>query len=70
MRTSFPEQVQFKAPAGFTSAVAAVARREHTSVAEVLRRGMLAHLRQVGELVVPPAPLDLSESPEQQRKAG
>jgi hypothetical protein len=58
MQVRFPETVQFKAPAGFTSAVETIAAREHMSVSEVLRRGMLAHLRQLG------APLEPAERSE------
>jgi hypothetical protein len=62
MQVRFPEILQFKAPAGFTSAVEAIAARDHTSVSEVLRRAMLAHLRQVG------APLKAGDLSDRQRK--
>jgi hypothetical protein len=48
MRTHFPEQVQFKAPSGFLSAVETVARCQHTSVSEFLRRWVIPHLPELG----------------------
>ena len=51
MRTQqapFPELVQFKTPAGFSAAVTAAARAEHTTVAEWLRRVAIARLSEVG----------------------
>jgi hypothetical protein len=46
--TRFNELVQFKAPDGFSAAVAAAARRDHTSIAEFIRRTMIARLNEVG----------------------
>ena len=46
--TPFNELVQFKAPDGFSAAVTAAARRDHTSNAEFLRRAVIARLREVG----------------------
>jgi hypothetical protein len=48
MRTQFVELVQFKAPNGFLSAVAAAAHRDHMSVSEFLRRCAIARLREMG----------------------
>jgi hypothetical protein len=53
--TSFNELVQFKAPDGFSAAVTAAARRDHTSMAEFLRRTMIARLREIG---LPLDPID------------
>jgi hypothetical protein len=44
--TTHPESVQFKAPEGFRAAVAAAARRDHTSISEFVRRAIIAHLRE------------------------
>jgi len=46
--TRFNELVQFKAPDGFLVAVTTAARCEHTSMAEFLRRTVIARLREVG----------------------
>ena len=46
--TIFDELVQFMAPKGFSARVATAARRDHTTIAEWLRRTSLAHLREVG----------------------
>jgi hypothetical protein len=48
MRPSYPEQLNFKGPSGLTAAIEKIARRDHTSISEVLRRGMIAHVRQMG----------------------
>jgi hypothetical protein len=41
-RTHFTELVQFKAPDGFLLALATAARRDHTSISELLRRAVIA----------------------------
>jgi hypothetical protein len=46
--TVFREFVQFKAPNGFSAAVAAAARRDRTSMAEFLRRTVIARLDEIG----------------------
>jgi hypothetical protein len=48
LRTQFDELVQFKAPNGFSSAVATAAHRDHMSVSEFLRRCAIARLREMG----------------------
>jgi hypothetical protein len=45
--TPFNELVQFKAPDGFLAAVTAAARRDHTSIAEFLRRTVIARLNEL-----------------------
>jgi hypothetical protein len=64
MRTHFPEQIQFKAPAGFMSALAAAARREHTSASEFLRRCVIPHLPNLGAHTV------TESSDQRQREVG
>jgi hypothetical protein len=46
--TPFNELIQFKAPDGFSAAVTAAARCDHTSMAEFLRRTVIARLTEVG----------------------
>jgi len=44
----FPEPVGFSAPAGFSEAVRALARRNHMSRAEYLRRSVLEKMERDG----------------------
>jgi hypothetical protein len=44
MKTIFGENVALRAPNGFLAAVAAAARRDHTSISEFVRRAIIAHL--------------------------
>ena len=48
MRPIFDEIVKFKAPLGFGDAVSAAARREHTTVAEFLRRAAYDRMADYG----------------------
>ena len=47
-RTSLPEVVRFKAPAGFMSALAEAAALDATNASEFIRRAALAKLREIG----------------------
>jgi hypothetical protein len=46
--TLFNELIQFKAPDGFAAAVNAAARKDHTSMAEFLRRTVILRLKEIG----------------------
>jgi hypothetical protein len=65
--TPFNELVQFKAPHGFLAAVTAAARRDHTSIAEFLRRTVIARLREVGLSLDPVGNQDSASQPPSKR---
>jgi hypothetical protein len=45
--TRFNELVQFRAPPGFMAATTAAAQRDHTTVADFLRRTIIARLNEL-----------------------
>jgi hypothetical protein len=67
--TVFREFIQFKAPDGFSAAVAAAARRDRTSMAEFLRRTVIARLDKIG-LSLDPFGSAMSPKPDAPHFAG
>ena len=53
MQQQFSEIVQFKAPDGFLSAVASLARRDYCTVSEFIRRCVISRLREEGVTIRP-----------------
>jgi len=53
MQQQFSEIVQFKAPDGFLSAVATLARRDYCTVSEFIRRCVITRLREEGVAIRP-----------------
>jgi hypothetical protein len=53
MQPIFPESVQFRVPKGFCEAVEALARREHSTVSEIIRRCVFKRLRETGLSIDP-----------------